>query len=576
MMRDSSSLQTVIRPLAFLAVLLVFSATGVAQTYLAVELGFEGRLTPGHYAPIQIDVHNYQEVEASRLRIVQLAGNEWRGEATLQQELDYAIQSSGRYEAVIPIYDPVNPIIIELLSATDTVLATVTVDLRATMRPMPYPVLDKQLPRFDARAAVIDTQSLPTDWWALDSAESLWVASPLPSETWTAISQWVLAGGSLVIVTGTNFYRMDSPILRRLLPVSNPEIVMTDLGTSYLAGSYAATTIDMISNEQFPLLLHSRYGAGNISLVTVQPQSLSVEDLQLMSTYVPLSQLITLREPTESILGAQTVVALNSLLVLGMIALLCVIVCVCSVVGRRKPRIGWVLFLASMLTITVSSGFASNPATHAVDTYTICSSLYVQDVVSFVTVSSSIYSTTSKPLIQSHKVEILPLHFLPRTLAGTTSFDNLAAVGETSQQVADGTMRSWHAYGAAASTFELEMLSDLVVRIANFHPTDFDTGWMIIDGIVYPLADVTRGTADYALDPASSVRLATFMADGYSQHASPTLRYIREVRDVFPLSKGVWLIAAADDERLLTGELAQKVRDITLVVVHGEEANHEI
>lgn len=576
MMRDSSSLQTVIRTLAFLAVLLVFSANGAAQTYLTVELGFEGRLTPGHYAPIQIDVHNYQEVETGRLRIVQLAGNEWRGEATLQQELDYAIQSSGRYEAVIPIYDPVNPIIIQLLSATNTVLATRTVDLRATMRPLPYPVLDKQLPRFDARAAVIDAQSLPTDWWAFDSAESLWVASPLPSETWTAISQWVLAGGSLVIVTGTNFYRMDSPILRDLLPVSNPEIIVTDLGTNYLAGSYAAATIDMISDEEFPLLLHSRYGAGNVSLVTVQAQSLSADDLQLMSTHVPLAQLITLREPTESILGAQTVVTLNSLLVLGMIALLCVIVYVCSVVGRRNPRIGWGLFLASMLLMAVSSGFASNPATHSSDVYIVSSSLYVQTSVSFVAVSSSLYSATSEPLIQSHKVGISPLHFLPRTLTGTNSFDNLAAHGETSQQVADGAMRSWHAYGDASSTFHLQMLSDSVVRIINSHPTDFEMGWMFIDGIVYPLADVTRGTADYELEPTSSVRLATFMADSYSQQPSPTLRYIREIRDVLSLSKGIWFIAAVDNERLLTGELAQKVRDITLAVVHGEEVNHEI
>ncbi|MBE0635479.1 hypothetical protein IH601_05740 [Candidatus Bipolaricaulota bacterium] len=203
---------------------------------MTVELGFEGRLTPGHYAPIQIQVHDYQEVGPSRLRVVQVAGNAWRGEATLQQELGYAIQSSGQYEAVIPIYDPVNPITIELLSATDTVLATKTIDLRGTMRPTPFPVLDKQLPRFDDRAAVIDASLLPTQWWALDSAESLWVASPLPSETWTAISQWVLTGGSLVIVTGTNFYRMDSPILRELLPVSNPEIITTPLGTTYLSG----------------------------------------------------------------------------------------------------------------------------------------------------------------------------------------------------------------------------------------------------------------------------------------------------------------------------------------------------
>lgn len=576
MMPDSPLRQAILRVLSFLAVALLLSANAVAQTYLTIELGFEGRLTSNRYAPIRIEVHDYQSVGASRLRITQLAGNAWRGEATLQQELDYAIQSSGRYEAVIPIYDPVNPIIVELLSATDAIVATETVDLRETMRPTPYPVLDKQLPRFDPRAAVIDASSLPTEWWGLDSAESLWIASPLPSETWMAISQWVLAGGSVVLVTGNNFYRMDSPILRKLLPIYNPEIVKTDLGTSYLAGSYEDTTIDMLSDESFPLLLHSRYGAGNVSLVTVQPQSLPVEDLQLIGDAVPVSQPIMLRETTELSLGDQTVVTLSSLRALGMIALLSIIAFVCSIIGRRRARMAWGLLLATVIPITVLSGLASNPTTPDIDSYALTCTLYVQTIDSFITVSSSVYSATSDPLVQVHKGGILPLHFLPRSLAPTGSFDSLDVSGETSQTVPTGTMRSWHAYETATSAFDILMMSDSVVRIINSHPSDFDTGWMIIDGIVYPLADVARGTAEYKLDSASSVPFTAFVADAYSPHASPVLRYMRDIRSVLPLSKGVWFIAVADTDRLERGDTAQKVRDITLAIVRKEEGSHEI
>jgi len=575
MMRASYLLRSLLRFLAFLAALLLLSFSSSAQT-LSVELGFEGRLTPGHYAPILIEVHAYQDVGSSRLRITQVAGNAWRGEATLQQELSYAVQSSGQYEAIIPVYDPVNPIIVELISSTDAVLAAETIDLRGTMRPMPYPVLDKQLPRFDDRAAVVDPSSLPTHWWGFDSAESLWVASALPSETWTAISQWVLAGGSLVVLTGTNFYRMDSPMLRELLPISNPEVTTTGQGTSYLTGSHANATIDLISAEGFPLLLHSAYGAGQVALISIGAQSVSVEDLQLIGAHIAPSRLLTLQEPTELILGAETVLTLNSLLVLVMIVLLGGLVCVCSVIGRRKPRLGWAILLVCAFAITVSSGFASNPTTHTVDLYTVTTHLYVQDVVSFLSVSSSSYSRISETFAQMHNDDILPLQFLPRTLKGPNSYHCLTVSGSTEQQLSDGEMRQWHAYGTASSVFDLEFPSDTVVRISNTHPTDFDAAWILINGTIYPIAKVQRGNHEYVLDPASSLSMSEFISTGYVQHASSVMRLVRDVKDILSLSDGIWLIATANEVRLVTEDVTQKVRDITLVIARGEEGGNEI
>ena len=576
MMRDTSSLRAVIRFLPFFAAFLFFSASGASQIDLAVELGFEGRLTPGRYAPIQIDVHGYQAVEPSRLRITQLAGNEWRGEATLQQELGYTIQSSGRYEAVIPIYDPANPIIVELVSPTDTVLASRIINQRSTMRPVPYPVLDKQLPRFDPRAAIVDPASLPTQWWAFDSAESLWVASPLPSETWTAISQWVLAGGCVVLLTGTDFYRMDSPQFRELLPVINPDVNTTSLGRTYLSGSHPGAVIDLLSDEGFPLLLHSNYGAGTVSLITVEAASLSVEDLQAIYTHISPSALLTLAEATESILGSQTLVTLNSLLILGMLALLGIVVCICAFVGRRNPRAGWALLLISALSMAVYSGFTSNPATHSVALYTTNTHLYLQDHVSLSSVCSSFYSSTNESFNQMHEEGLLPLESLPQTLKRATSFDSVTTLGETRRQLSVGDMRSWHAYGRAASVFEVEMLTDSTVRINSSHPAHFDGAWILIAGLVYPVPAIQRGGHDYHLDAATSVRLAAFLAETYSQRALATLQLIREISNAFSVSQGIWLLAADDTVRLITGDITQKVRDITLVVVRAEEAKREI
>lgn len=561
---------------ACLGVVLLFSWPLAAEVELTVQLGFEGRLTPGHYAPIQIEVHDYRAFDSSRIRIVQLAGNEWRGEAAIQLELGYAIQSDGRYEAVIPVYDPVNPIVVELVSSTDTVLASTTLDLRGTMRPALFPVLDKQIPRFDDRAAVVDITSLPTQWWAFDSVESLWVASPLPNETWSAVSQWVLAGGSLVLLTGTNFYRMDSPDLRDLLPLSNPVLAVSELETTYLAGSLGDATIGMLSDEGFPLLIQSSHGAGQVSLVTVQAQSLSAESLNNIGQHVSPSQLIALRDSTEQILGAQTLETLNSVFVLLMIALLGLVVGACAVIGRRNRKSGWSSLLVCVIGLSVSSGLASNPTIHAIDLYSVIMRVHIEAGYGLSAVFSSLYSQIDDPFIQRHEEEIIPVQFLPRTLKGMTSYDLSTIPAQTEMRVPFGEARHWYAYGAASSLFDVELESDSSVQISNYHALAFDTAWIIIDGMAYSISRVQRGIHNYSFAPESAVRLGTFFSSGYEQEDMATLLLVHELREAFPLNRGVWLIAVADTEQIATEETTQKVRDITLVVVQGEEVDREI
>ncbi|MFC2108111.1 hypothetical protein ACFLS5_01465 [Candidatus Bipolaricaulota bacterium] len=549
-----------------------------AQVELFVQLGFENRVTPGHYAPIQVEVRNVRDFGAARLRIVQLVGNEWRGEAAIRQELGYAIHSDGVYAAVIPTYDPVNPIVVELLSSTDTVLASIEIDLRRTMRPTPYPVLDKKISRFDDRAAVIDLASLPTQWWALDSAESLWVASPLPSEAWTAVSQWILAGGSLVLLTGSDFYRMDSPILREFLPLSDPVLADSDRGTTYLSGSLNEATISMLSNEGFPLLIQASYGAGHVSLVTIQAQSLSVETLKNIGEQVASSQLISLRDPTEHILGEQKLVALNPLFVLAMIAVLALGVWACALIGRRNPRMGWIVLLIGVAGLAVSSGFVSNPATHDVPFYLVNTNLQVDIGVGISIVSSSLYSQTNEPFAQPHREGIIPLLFLPRTLTGMDSYDLSTFPERTEMRVLSGKMRHWHVYGAASSMFDVRLLSESMIRIGNHQSSDFDAGWVLIDGMVHSVAQIDRGIHEYSFLPESGVHLAAFVGSADTDdRPMPAIVLIRELRQSFPLEKGVWLIVFDDEEQISSGELTQKVRDITLVAVQGEEeVNREI
>lgn len=577
MKRYFSSLRTQFCFLVCFAGFVLLSSSVMAQVELSLQIGFEGKVTPGRYAPIQIEVLNYRDFGSARLRIIQAVGNEWRGEATIQQELGYAIQSDGLYEAVIPTYDPVNLIVVELVSSTNTVLASVETDLRGTMRPAPYPVLDKTIPRFDDRAAVIDTASLPTQWWAFDSAESLWVASPLPSETWTAISQWVLAGGSLVLLTGTDFYRMDSPILREMLPLSNPVLAESNLGTIYLSGTLREATVGMVSDEGFPLLIQSPYGAGHVALITVQAQSMAVEILEGMGKEVTPSKLISLRDPTEFILGDQKIVTLNSLLVLAMIVILGVGVCACALIGRRKPKLGWAILLVGVMGISVSSGFLSNPVKLVIDMYAVTTHFYADTSFSLYAVFSSLYSRTNDPFVQPHREGIIPVQWLPRTLKGKNSYDSSTFPGLTEKRMLSGEIQHWHGYGGSSSMFDVRLLSDSLIRISNQFGLDFTAGWVLIDGVVHSIGDIHRGIDDYRFDLEPVVRLAAFVSSAYADEIPiPALVLIRELRQSFPLEKGIWLLAFADDEKIVSGEITQKVRDITLVAVQGEGGAREI
>ncbi|MCK4570585.1 hypothetical protein KAT84_01420, partial [Candidatus Bipolaricaulota bacterium] len=146
----------------------------------------------------------------------------------------------------------------------------------------------------------------------------------------------------------------------------------------------------------------------------------------------------------------------------------------------------------------------------------------------------------------------------------------------TGMSILPGSMRHWHAYGTAASLFDVKLLSDSSVRISSHSPLDFAAGWVIIDGMVHSITGVRRGVYEYSFVPESAVRLATFVGSAYTHEMTSALLLIRELQAAFSLTKGIWLITVADTERIGSGEITRKVRDITLVVVRGEEIGSEI
>jgi len=536
-----------------------------AQTRLSVALGFENCTTPGCYAPATIDVENLAPSETARLQIVQAVGNEWRGEAEMRIELPQSIQSDGTYTSVIPVYDPANAVQFELWSSTGELLTEATLDLREGFRASPFPVYDRALPRFDDRAALVDVGRLPTDWWGYDSAESVWIASSLPDEGWATLAQWVLAGGSLVIVTGSDFYRMDTSALRGLLPIEDPYVAVSDSGTSYVSGTFAMQNVQLVAGDGFPLLIQTENGAGTVSLVTVRAGALTATELSQIAEHVPNAQLIRFDEITSSLLGAQRVATLNKPMLLLLMGLGIAMVAGVTVAGRRNPRWGWIGIGAGMAVITVLSGLMANPTDQLVGVYAYNTDVTLLTEVGIKVVSSSLYSRTDQSFRQTYPGDLIPNVSLPRTLTGADSYSAFAGSSSSQWLVMPGEVRDWHAYAAAIPLLHVHREDAATVRISNFHPTEFSDAWVIVDGYVHTLDSLIEGTRRYEIG-STGTRLARFLVESGDRPYRSAAQLLDNVGLLVALEDGVWLVASAVQERTAEDGVSQKVRDLTMVI----------
>ncbi len=573
-MRDPSSLRLPLCVAVGFTVLWAVSPCLSAQVELTAQLGFENRVTSEHYAPIRVEIHGLSETRTARLTVVQPIGNAWRGKASAEQDLGYAVGSDGVYSNAVPVYDPVNPVTIELRADDGTLLADTRLDLRATLRTTPFLVLDKQIPRFDEDAALIDVLTLPRRWWAFDCARSVWLASPLTTDAWTSISQWVVAGGSLVLLTGTDFYRMDSPELRWLLPISDPHLVTGDVGTPHIEGILGDATVELVSDEGYPLLIQAPRGAGDVSLITVAARSLDADRLRAIADRISPSGLISVADATSQLLGEQPISTLSALDVIFLTVLMAAITTSSALIGRRNWKLGWSVLVGGCIAASVSFGYMSNPVNVRSDLIVTNTALSIDISVPLTIVSSSMYAQTSATVPMPHETGMIPEESLPRTLNDGVSYDFQTFPAYTDVDVQPGETRSWRGYGADSPLMDVEAFSDSSIRIRQFYPFDFEDAWVIIDGMAYPIPTIVQGVQEYSFDPQSAVRVGVLAGSGSSGDTRAATLVIRDLRESLPLQEGVWLIAVSDRSHVEHAELTQKVRDLTVVVVSDEGVAH--
>jgi len=563
--------------LALLFPMALCSRTTAAVPTLEVQIGLGGHVVPERYAPVRVRVQGYEAGSPATLRITQTLGNPWRGTATIVQEPSVLIAVDGIYRTTIPIYDPLNPVFVTLIGADGSMLAEHAVDLHSARRLDPFPLTYGILPYSLSQDTPppVNTTELPIDWWALDAVESLWISNAPPQNAWSTISQWAFAGGTLVLLTGSDFFRFDSPVVRRLLPLHNP-ILGTGSGlTGQLLGAPTEDSRTILRRDGVPLLLIRRHGAGHIALVTVRANDLTRDEIEMIANSVPHSTKLNLVDLTEAGLGTLRVIRpgypATSLLSVG-----CLIALGVSAAIWRRSRGAATLVVAVLFVLAaVLSGLYINRtipenSLYGFNTRLCLYTSFGSDIDTFsfvythpselihVSIGESIPAQVLTTAPQSDPVASL----MPTSQAFPTQFEHAVSDGVLSAPITADTRKTFISCRESAPLLSLLYDSDSDSLVLNQGSgTVIDSGWLILDGFGFHVSSIPHGTTVYPLGDVLSVRQLI--------DAENATSVLPRLSDLFPLDTGAWFIGQSTTWSPLDEPEGQKVRLATLHVVEG-------
>ena len=365
-----------------LCLLLLVATRGIALPQVEIDLGFAGRFVPGRITQIRLTVSDVEHPFPGSFRITQEIGNTWRGEASSLIEIPIPLVSNGEYKQLLPLYDFTHPMKVFLCTTDGTPVANTEVSLRDLKRESAFPLLVGAFPTpLDTEAVAVAPSDLPVHWLAYDGVESLWIGrtqTSLSRAQWEAIARWTLAGGRLVLFSGVDFCPLDSPVLRELIPLSNPSLTMGEDGIRILSGEARPGSGSIDGRADGSTLLFVRnYGAGTVLLILVSTFDLTSEECATVSAEVPPAQLVSLSDLNADLLEEMPVdrpgfPAALSVVVLSLMSL----TLIASKV--RSPKRIVVSLITAAGILSVLSGLYLNQAKRVNDIYCLKTVLRVE------------------------------------------------------------------------------------------------------------------------------------------------------------------------------------------------------
>jgi hypothetical protein len=355
------------------AVALGLGLSCCAQSGLSLHVGFSGVFQIGRLTPVEIVVPAAVAGRIDALQFTQRLGDAWRGEAEFTARIRPQSALPQRVRILLPIYDFTSPLAVEAIDAQGETLATATAALREGARARPLAVTIGRLPHPVAEEAVAaDPWALPERWWGYDGVGVLWIGEPIETVTipaWTAIAEWIVAGGTVVLFTGQAFPLIDSAPVRALLPWADPVLIRDAAGGTRLEGTLRPDAAIVWSDGTGLDIARRFVGLGRVYAATVNAGSLSAEQLAAIDSTVRAAGIPSLVSATAEALLDTPLQTPGHGVAAALVSTLLTVVGVAAY-RVRSPRAAAGTALAGAMILAVLSGVVGDRTKRAIDVYT--------------------------------------------------------------------------------------------------------------------------------------------------------------------------------------------------------------
>jgi hypothetical protein len=549
--------------------LLLVTVRGIALPQIEVDLGFAGCFVPGRMTPIRLIVSGVEHPFSGSFRITEEIGNTWRGEASSLIEIPISLVSNGEYEQLLPLYDFAHPLKVFLCASDGTPVASTEVSLRDRKREGAFPLLVGAFPTpVDTEAVAVAPSDLPAHWLAYDGVQSLWIGrtqAGLSHEQWEAIARWTLAGGTLVLFSGADFYPLDSPVFRELIPISNPSLTLGKNGIRILGGKARPGSRSINGRANGSTLLFVRnYGAGTVLLVSVSVFDLTTEEGVAVSAEVPPTQMLSLSGLNAYLLEEMPVDRPGFPAVLLVVGLSLMSLTLITSKVRSPKRIVLSLIAVTGL-LSVLSGLYLNQAKRVNDIYCLKTALYVEVSLGYQIDWYGLFANRVTDVRCGGEGALPVMEVIPRDLRDV-NYDVYWVKGEgLSLQLTHGERRALRGGEAYTIPITVHYTGDEEVEIENGLPTPLSEAYLLVDGQAFSLGEIGIGMWSYTLGegiPFARIQL----------HDASLAAFYDTIEPWYSVENGVWLLGGRVSDALVVQDgVRLKVRVVSLCVLAGGE-----
>lgn len=442
---------------------------------------------------------------------------------------------NGCYQTVVPIYDVTEPLEISL-RGPEGLIETARIDLKERWRKDPFPLAVGSILSDRLSAGVeISPAELPEKWQVYKSLSSLWLTgtrSEITAPKWSAITKWVYMGGQLIVFGGSNFPLLDSPELRKLLPITSPSLTEEN-DDHRLTGETKSGSRVLLEDEEGSLMSRKNFGAGKVYLIAEDTSGLTADELEEIQSKLEPSDVLSLKPETDNVLEEEKLNTPGRTLAFFTAAPLLFSVLLFSRWPEDDRKKALSLAIAA-LTISVIPVMTIEKRHITRDIYSASINLHLDVEGGLKAGRQKIYSTSSGGIYLHPDAEPYPMVEIPRKTKGE-NYDNSWIEGRGLKLAVEKDSRRQVVYSRKeVSKLDVLETEGGKLEIENRLDGELSKAFVLVQGEFFRL-EVSKEEKGYKLKPEKIKNMD-----------SPHREILEKIRKKFSVSKNGWFVGVSD------------------------------